>query len=94
MTKDRPIHYEPHPVAPERKRELMARGFRIIDARFKPADAVDPMPANVDGETPPAAGLDDMTDDELRAHVEAVTGTKPHHKAGRAKLLAMLDSAG
>ena len=33
------IAYEPHPVTPERKAELLAQGFHIIDARFKPADA-------------------------------------------------------
>lgn len=46
MTK---IAYEPHPVTPERKAELLAQGFRIIDARFKPADAepakAEPAPA-------------------------------------------------
>ena len=31
------IIYEPHPVSPERKQELRAQGYRIIDARFKPA---------------------------------------------------------
>ena len=39
MTK---IAYEPHPVTPERKAELRAQGFKIVDARFKPADAVEP----------------------------------------------------
>lgn len=43
------IAYEPHPVTPERKAELLAQGFRIIDARFKPADAepakAEPAPA-------------------------------------------------
>ncbi len=33
------IAYEPHPVTPERKAELLAKGFQIIDARFKPSDA-------------------------------------------------------
>ena len=32
------IAYERHPVTPERKAELLAQGFQIIDARFKPAD--------------------------------------------------------
>ena len=32
------IIYEPHPVSPERKAELRAQGFKIIDAAFKPAD--------------------------------------------------------
>lgn len=34
------IAYETHPVSPERKAELRAAGFKIIDARFAPADAV------------------------------------------------------
>ena len=33
---DKPIAYEPHPVSPERKAELIADGFRIIDAVFAP----------------------------------------------------------
>ena len=32
----KPIKYEPHPVSPERKAELIAAGFKIIDARFAP----------------------------------------------------------
>ena len=34
----KPIAYEPHPVTPERKAELVAAGFKIIDACHKPAD--------------------------------------------------------
>lgn len=30
------ICYEPHPVSSERKAELRAQGFKIIDARFAP----------------------------------------------------------
>lgn len=30
------IHYEPHPVTPERKAELRAQGFKIVDVRFAP----------------------------------------------------------
>lgn len=33
----KPIAYEPHPVSRERKAELIAAGFKIIDARFAPA---------------------------------------------------------
>ncbi|WP_019170674.1 hypothetical protein [Pseudaminobacter salicylatoxidans] len=36
MSKDRKIVYEPHPVSPERKAELLAAGFKIIDAQFDP----------------------------------------------------------
>lgn len=30
------IAYEPHPVSAERRAELRAQGFKIIDARFAP----------------------------------------------------------
>lgn len=33
------IWYEPHPVSPERKKELRAKGYKIIDAKFKPESA-------------------------------------------------------
>lgn len=34
----RQIAYEPHPVTPERKAELIGQGFKIVDLAFKPAD--------------------------------------------------------
>lgn len=37
------IAYEPHPVSHERKRELNAQGYKIVDIVFKPADA-EPVP--------------------------------------------------
>lgn len=39
---ERKVIYEPHPVSPERKAELVAQGYRIMDAKFAPADAVAP----------------------------------------------------
>ena len=36
--KKQPTAWEPHPVSPERKAELRAAGYRILDERFKPAD--------------------------------------------------------
>lgn len=30
------IIYEPHPCSPERKQELIAQGYKIIDASFAP----------------------------------------------------------
>lgn len=30
------VIYEKHPVSPERKAELRAEGFKIIDAQFDP----------------------------------------------------------
>ena len=38
MSKTQEVIYEPHPVSPERKAELRAAGYQILDARFKPAD--------------------------------------------------------
>lgn len=40
----RPIIYEPHPVSPERKAELRAKGYKIIDARFAPDIEAKPEP--------------------------------------------------
>jgi 4-hydroxy-3-methylbut-2-enyl diphosphate reductase IspH len=34
--------YEVHPVTPERKAELRAQGFKIIDASFAPVGYVHP----------------------------------------------------
>jgi hypothetical protein len=44
---DAKIIYEPHPVSPERKAELRAQGFKIIDVIFAPEGAaeVEPVPA-------------------------------------------------
>lgn len=36
------IIYEPHPVTPERKAELVSAGYKIIDARFAPVDEEKP----------------------------------------------------
>lgn len=33
------IAYEPHPCSQERKAELRAQGFTIVDVAFKPAKA-------------------------------------------------------
>lgn len=38
------VIYEPHPVSPERKAELRAQGFKIIDAQFEPRAAADKIP--------------------------------------------------
>ena len=39
------IIYEPHPVTPERKAELRAQGYKIIDAQFAPEELSKPMSA-------------------------------------------------
>jgi len=38
-TRQRPVVYEPHPVSRERKAELRAQGFNIIDSKFAPPAA-------------------------------------------------------
>lgn len=43
------IAYEPHPVSAERKAELRAKGFKIIDVRFKPVEPI----AQTEVTTPP-----------------------------------------
>ena len=32
------IIYEPHPVSPERKKELVSQGYKIIDAVYAPPE--------------------------------------------------------
>lgn len=42
MAKLDKIAYEPHPVSAERKRELNAQGYKIVDARFAPVGRAEP----------------------------------------------------
>lgn len=84
---ERPIAWEKHPVSPERKAELRAKGFQIIDAAFmpegfeKPADDSEP------------EGAKKATVAELRAALEA-KGIEVPEGAKKADLQALLDSAG
>lgn len=43
------IAYEPHPVSPERKAELRAQGFKIIDKRFQPKHLIEEKPPVEEG---------------------------------------------
>ena len=36
------VYYEKHPVTQERKAELRAKGYKIVDAQFAPSDWIDP----------------------------------------------------
>lgn len=129
------IAYEPHPVSPERKKELNKAGFKIVDARFAPAEDK-PVDNHLRSDGPtieqyasagyPAAsyppegyssqstaeeiaaaiaaqassnkidiGADSgegLSDDQLRAAIEAATGQKPHHLLGRAKLVEQFNA--
>jgi hypothetical protein len=77
------IWYEPHPVSPERKAELRAKGLKILDAVFRPADHVQ---ADEQSE-----GAKKATVAELR---EALTakGVEIPEGAKKAELQALLDA--
>jgi hypothetical protein len=62
------IIYEPHPVSPERKAELRAQGFKIIDAAFKPLAV---------GERGPEVFVPEIASDALQAEEQAETETPP-----------------
>lgn len=44
------IAYEPHPVTPERKAELRAAGYKIIDAVFAPEGEIAPVEQHTESE--------------------------------------------
>ncbi|HBP4991385.1 hypothetical protein DZ952_011975 [Pseudomonas aeruginosa] len=83
------IVYEPHPVTPERKAELRAMGYRIIDVAFAPlgSDAKG-------GQEPPAIGdeLEAMDAEQLRALAKA-RGVNVHRNAGSEKVRKALREA-
>lgn len=86
--------YEPHPVTPERKRELVSRGYRVIDARFAPpgwrGESADDVKAQETVENAPLYEGDDgfEDDDALRAAIHAATGKAPHWKTKRSTLIS------
>lgn len=67
------IAYETHPVPYERKRELNAQGFKVLDIRFKPKDERDEA-APSQSEDPPASDID-----AVRAKYLEVVGKRPFH---------------
>lgn len=54
MSKQREVIYEPHPVSPERKKELMSAGYMIVDAIYAPSEVVIDAEANPEAVTPEA----------------------------------------
>lgn len=82
------IIYEPHPVSAERKAELREKGYKIIDARFKPADAEKPAKS-----APPVGDdLDGLDAEQLHALAKE-RGVKVHHAAGADKVREALREA-
>lgn len=84
----KPIHYEPHPVSPERKAELIAQGFQIIDAVFAPKDEPSGNPDNV----PTREDIAKMPKSEVVEWLEAHGVEKPEGKLAdlRADLIRMM----
>jgi hypothetical protein len=97
----RPIQYEPHPVSAERKAEIIAAGFRIIDVKFKPKDEAAVVVASPDhppvGTVVQVTGLVSvneqpvglMTVDQLKAALTA-KGVKFRANASRYTLVELL----
>lgn len=63
--KKQTIVYEPHPVSAERKAELRAAGFTIVDAIYKPAEgaAEDPVELNPGAEKTDTGDSDEKPKD-------------------------------
>lgn len=78
----RPIVYEPHPVSRERKAELLAEGFRIIDAKYKPSEVED---------VPPTDDLSKLTVGKLKEMLDAA-GVEYTPDAKKADLLTLLEA--
>lgn len=96
------IWYEPHPVSPERKAELRAQGYTIIDAQFKPAESDGVVNTNADvgssakeakagessGESADANGDGKVTAAELKAALTKA-GVKFDARWNKDKLAAL-----
>lgn len=68
------IAYEPHPVSPERKRELNEKGYKVLDIAFAPTEA------ETDAGDDETSGSDDdakLELSELRGLYETKMGKKP-----------------
>lgn len=66
------IHYEPHPVSPERKAYLRGKGFRIVDAIFAPKGWEN-------------AEKQAVSEAEQKAQAEVVNGPKPRGRPRKVK---------
>lgn len=95
MNKEPNIKYEPHPVSPERKAELRARGYKIVDLRFAPAGYGASAKAGSHAGLANGGindGLDELDIDELRTLAQE-RGVNVHHNAGADKIrLALRDA--
>jgi hypothetical protein len=74
-------YYEPHPVTPERKKELIDCGYRILDAKFAPQGWKPPALQHDVGEAATAA--------ELRKVLDSA-GVEYAKNASKAKLVELV----
>ena len=89
---ERPIVYEPHPVSPERKAELVAQGFQIVDAIYAPGYASVPARllepalavAEPEDDTPLSVGKGPGGRWYVKRGREIVTGPFPTEAAAKA----------
>lgn len=87
-----PIWYEPHPVSVERKAEIRAKGFRILDAVFMPEGYVNPGAEQAREVSADSNGDGKVTAAELRAAL-AEKGVTFKASASKPELQALLDAA-
>lgn len=90
---DHKIAYEPHPVSPERKAQLRAAGYTIVDAVYEPKSYVTVEEA--DRYFQSSLGTDSgdqFSDEQLRAIITEATGKAPHPQMGRKKLIAQFNA--
>jgi hypothetical protein len=78
MSHKHPVWYEPHPCTPERKAEIRALGFVIVDERFKPDGYENPKQAAEQ------ATQDDADPAQDHAAEPARRGRKPKQGAEQA----------
>lgn len=94
MSKEQKTIYEKHPVSPERKVELRAEGYRIIDARFAPADYKHPHAKAQKDSDQGGQGDKQMTVPQIKDALAAKGVTIPDGVTKRDDLKALLDAAG
>lgn len=88
---ERTVWYEPHPVTAERKAEIRAHGFVILDAVFKPEGYENPDVPELKLDAAPAAPQK-LGIAELRAALTE-KGIAFPDGAKKAELQALLDAA-
>lgn len=85
------VWYEPHPCSPQRKAELRAQGYRIVDAAFAPDgwQAPEARSGETSEDLADTNGNGYMSVAEIRAALDE-RGIEYDPKARRPELLALL----